>query len=239
MFYTIISKLPIIEGEYRNLIIFIVGTILYIIAHAYLFSKQSESNELFVKYRDYLYYMFGLDCLIFYATLKKSDSDKPNQQNISDKTNTIDQNTKPKKIVYRKHHDGHQQILQRNKQNNDQLEQNNGPTKEQMLKMMEILKQKQLEQNNTSNPIAQQKVPFVKNDSNDEDHHKQALPNDQDGQEDDDQDEEDDDLNDTEPAPTIEVYKSKKTKSVEEKSKDSAPLYNGKKGMESLQKIAQ
>lgn len=63
MFYYIVSKLPIIssitDGKFFR--IFLIGTICYLILHAYLFSKSASESEIISKYRHYLYYIWLSD----------------------------------------------------------------------------------------------------------------------------------------------------------------------------------
>lgn len=64
MFYYIVSKLPAIvsvNDDSRVYKIFIIGSICYVILHAYLFSNIGENIELVKKYRNYIYYLWVLD----------------------------------------------------------------------------------------------------------------------------------------------------------------------------------
>lgn len=62
MFYFAVSRLPIIsnieDGKFFR--VFIIGTICYIILHAFLYSDYNNS-EFVKKYRSYLYYLWGAD----------------------------------------------------------------------------------------------------------------------------------------------------------------------------------
>src|ERR1700744_5571722 len=67
MFYFIVSKLQIITGsndDSKVYKIFILGSICYIILHTLLFSNIGENIELVTTYRNYIYYMWVIDCLI-------------------------------------------------------------------------------------------------------------------------------------------------------------------------------
>lgn len=70
MFYFITSKLPIISlsDESRLIKIFIIGTIIYIILHAYLFSNSNKDSEYIVKYGKYMYYLWGADLALLGLT---------------------------------------------------------------------------------------------------------------------------------------------------------------------------
>ncbi|ARF09183.1 hypothetical protein Catovirus_2_132 [Catovirus CTV1] len=63
MFYFIVSRIPIIssveEGKFMR--IFIIGTICYLILHAFLYSAYNDGSELIQNYRSYLYYLWGID----------------------------------------------------------------------------------------------------------------------------------------------------------------------------------
>jgi hypothetical protein len=59
MFYFLVNKI-----YKKNLMKpFIIGSISYIILHAYLFSKNNENSKLY-KLRNYLYYIFGVDIVV-------------------------------------------------------------------------------------------------------------------------------------------------------------------------------
>jgi len=68
MFYFIVSKLPFIyrDDDSRGKLfkIFIIGTLCYIILHAFLYSGYSTGIELIQKYRSYIYYVWGADLLM-------------------------------------------------------------------------------------------------------------------------------------------------------------------------------
>lgn len=66
MFYLIVSRLPIISSSYGNRLFrtFIIGTICYILLHAFLFSKYNSESEIINKYRSYIYYIWGVDLIV-------------------------------------------------------------------------------------------------------------------------------------------------------------------------------
>lgn len=63
MFYFVVSRIPIIsnieEGKFFR--IFIIGTICYIILHAFLYSNYNTGSEFIQNNRSYLYYLWGAD----------------------------------------------------------------------------------------------------------------------------------------------------------------------------------
>lgn len=93
MFYYITSKLPIISAtdESRSIKIFIIGSILYIILHAYIFSSSNKGSEYVTKYGKYMYYLWGADLALSGLTgqfnLRASNSLENNNNN-----NTTDAN---------------------------------------------------------------------------------------------------------------------------------------------------
>jgi len=88
MFFYIINRLPIwkdIEENKRLVRVFFVGTFIYIIIHAILFSQYGEKNETIKVVRNYIYYMFLCD-LAMTGILNKFKS------NISDNDNDYSNN---------------------------------------------------------------------------------------------------------------------------------------------------
>lgn len=78
MYYTIISKTPLInknlsrdERMFRTLV---VGSICYVITHAVLFSPKF-SNQMIEKYRNYIYYIWGVDLSIAFVMTKFMGND--------------------------------------------------------------------------------------------------------------------------------------------------------------------
>jgi hypothetical protein len=73
MYYTIISKTPLINKNLSNddkmLRTLIVGSICYVITHAILFSPKF-SNQLIEKYRNYIYYVWGVDLSMAFVMIK-------------------------------------------------------------------------------------------------------------------------------------------------------------------------
>lgn len=91
MFYLTVSKLI----PYNACRIFLIGTICYILLHAYLYSKNV--SETFVKYRHWLYYIFIFDLvitgsfLLLFGKSKDADNISANSTNNNDENN----DTKP------------------------------------------------------------------------------------------------------------------------------------------------
>lgn len=76
MFYYIVSKLPFINNtDGRLWRTFVLGTMCYLIMHAFIFSKYTENMELLQKYRNYLYYLWGTDLLITGILIKLFNDD--------------------------------------------------------------------------------------------------------------------------------------------------------------------
>lgn len=89
MFYFVVSRLPIISNidEGKMLRIFIIGTICYIIVHAFLYSNYNSGSELITKYRSYLYYMWGADLALTGIIVKffgQSNYDSDDENEIED-----------------------------------------------------------------------------------------------------------------------------------------------------------
>jgi|688.fasta_scaffold68406_4 type IV secretory pathway VirB10-like protein len=75
MFFTIISKVPIIANDNSSskmFKIFVIGAILYILLHYYLFI--GDRGEIINKYKNYIYYVMGIDFAIAYALSVMSSS---------------------------------------------------------------------------------------------------------------------------------------------------------------------
>lgn len=72
MFYTIASRLPYIvsTNSKKFFKIFLVGSILYILAHYYLFS--GVYNVVLESFKHYLYYIMGADLVVAYIWSKLS-----------------------------------------------------------------------------------------------------------------------------------------------------------------------
>ena len=89
MFYFIINKL-LGNAHYssRTFKVLILGSICYIILHAYLFSHSNEDSEFIKRIRGYIYYMFVADALLtgtmmwlFGSPSKDEDCDNENNDN--------------------------------------------------------------------------------------------------------------------------------------------------------------
>lgn len=76
MFYTLISKIPLISGDRTNkkfFKIFIFGSIAYILLHYYLHS--GKNNEIMEKIKAYLYYAMVVDLMMAYYLSRPSIED--------------------------------------------------------------------------------------------------------------------------------------------------------------------
>jgi hypothetical protein len=106
MFYYIVSKIPIISSndESRFFKIFIVGTILYIILHAYLFSCSNKNSELISRYAGYMYYVWGADFAITgitnqMSTHKSSEEDSEDEQQVINQSETMSREEIEKRLA--------------------------------------------------------------------------------------------------------------------------------------------
>jgi hypothetical protein len=91
MFYYIVSKLPFIaKAENKIFKTFLIGSICYIILHTYLFSSLGDSNELIVKYRQYIYYLFAADCLLTGIMDKFMNKDNQSENDDEDASDDSD-----------------------------------------------------------------------------------------------------------------------------------------------------
>jgi len=73
MFYTLVSKIPLISGDRSNkkfFKIFIFGSIAYILLHYYLYS--GEKFAFLEKLKSYLYYVMAVDLALAYYLSKSS-----------------------------------------------------------------------------------------------------------------------------------------------------------------------
>jgi len=71
MFYTIISRLPIVQSDSssrRYFKIFLYGSVVYLLLHYYLFS--SERASFLEKLKSYIYYIMALDFIVACAWTK-------------------------------------------------------------------------------------------------------------------------------------------------------------------------
>ena len=97
MFFNIAYRLPIwkdIDDKSRNIRILILGVILYVILHSFIYSTYVNGNNFILNKRKYIYYLIGSDIIIalLFMYLLASD-EKPNK-----KKKKIKQKTKPKQI---------------------------------------------------------------------------------------------------------------------------------------------
>jgi hypothetical protein len=92
MFYTIASKIPYISNVKPNnkfLTIFILGSLLYIFLHYYLYSKSR--GQFPDKIKGYLYYIMGIDLIIAYV-ISKYFSNSTDLESDQTDTNNSDNN---------------------------------------------------------------------------------------------------------------------------------------------------
>lgn len=67
MFINTVYRLPIwydIDTKSRNIRILILGIILYIITHSFIYSKYVDNYQMVLNYRNYIYYLIALDLTI-------------------------------------------------------------------------------------------------------------------------------------------------------------------------------
>ena len=65
MFYYIVSKIPFISNtESKTIKVFVLGSIIYILLHAYINSASNANSEFLNAYGKYLYYLWALDVAI-------------------------------------------------------------------------------------------------------------------------------------------------------------------------------
>ena len=89
MFYFIVSRLPIISNveDGKLFRVFIIGTICYIILHAFLYSGYNEKSEFIKKYRSYFYYMWGADLALTGIIIKifggSQDNDDDDEEELN------------------------------------------------------------------------------------------------------------------------------------------------------------
>lgn len=97
MFFTIISRIPALASEDTNkfLKIFIIGAVLYLLCHYYLFSM--EATGLLVNVKKYYYYLMGADFVIAYlattflTSKKDEDKEKEKENDNEDKKYSKDE----------------------------------------------------------------------------------------------------------------------------------------------------
>ncbi len=66
MFFTLISKLPLINNtntKSKSFLILLIGCVLYLIIHAYLYSSHTISNNFIQRWKHYLYLLFSVDLI--------------------------------------------------------------------------------------------------------------------------------------------------------------------------------
>lgn len=77
MIFSAIYRLPIwnnLNKQDRSLRLFIVGMVMYIVLYFYLNSSYSDNLQAIKEYKDYIYYLFSLDIILFVYTFYMDDS---------------------------------------------------------------------------------------------------------------------------------------------------------------------
>lgn len=88
MIYNVLNKINYFNKN--PLFGFILSCIVYILAHAFLYSNRCPNNEFVNKNKSVIYSLVLCDIALFYANMKKIQTDKNKEK------------TKNKKIIYRK-----------------------------------------------------------------------------------------------------------------------------------------
>lgn len=161
MFYFIVSRLPIISSveEGKFLRIFIIGTICYIILHAFLYSNYNSGSEIVQKYRSYLYYLWGADLLITGLIVKL----------FGGNNNEIDDDTYEQEEIYSQKQQYKFPVTNYKQPINNGYAQNNyiqrEMTNEELKKKLEEIKKYEIEVNNEQESLQQSSPsPFIKKD---------------------------------------------------------------------------
>lgn len=84
MFFNAVYRLSIwedLDNKSRNIRLLVLGAILYIIVHSFIYSNYVQSIDIIQKYRNYLYYLIGIDLslvgvLMFTENTKNSNKKK-------------------------------------------------------------------------------------------------------------------------------------------------------------------
>src|SRR5579872_5226137 len=95
MFYFLVNKLlTSITDESRTMKIIIIGSMCYLILHAYLFSIAGENSDLIKRFRNYIYYMFLADAVITgtYVWLFSKSNNIDNESIDNDANDCEDEN---------------------------------------------------------------------------------------------------------------------------------------------------
>lgn len=88
MFYNVVYRLPIwtnIDSKSRNLRLIVLGTILYIIVHSFIYSKYVDDYKIILENRKFLYYLIAIDLsivvILMFLNFSISDNKKKNEKN--------------------------------------------------------------------------------------------------------------------------------------------------------------
>ena len=95
MFFNAIYRLSLwkdLDNKSRNIRLLVLGAILYIIVHSFVYSNYVKSIEIVQQYRTYLYHLIGMDLVLVSAQMFM-ESDKVSKKNKKTK------NKKNKKIM--------------------------------------------------------------------------------------------------------------------------------------------
>jgi sortase (surface protein transpeptidase) len=94
MIFTLLSRF-IGDTDTKYIKTFIIGSVIYILIHAIVNSPFGNNNEMILKYRNYLYLIFGIDCVlsgVVRGMFNKKDNnyDNDEEQEESEKYNDED-----------------------------------------------------------------------------------------------------------------------------------------------------
>lgn len=148
MFFNAIYRLSLwkdLDNKSRNIRILILGAVLYIIIHSFIYSNYVESIEIIEQYRDYLYYLIGID-LIFVGI----------QMFIGD-DGGISKKKKKKKTLKRKHSIKMNPYMLQNMKINQMNQMNQMNKMNQMNQMNQLNNLNKINQVNQVNKIGQTK----------------------------------------------------------------------------------
>src|SRR3989344_591394 len=90
MFYTIISKIPFFANDsskYKMLKIFIIGSVIYVILHYFLYSEMLDNISISEKLKQYLYYIMSFDIACAYMSLATPIPCENNNENYANDAN--------------------------------------------------------------------------------------------------------------------------------------------------------
>jgi len=70
------KKLSKTDNKSRNFRIMLIGIIIYLIIHSFIYSKYTDNNKVITNYRHYMYYIIGFDLLLFYIIAMNQSNKK-------------------------------------------------------------------------------------------------------------------------------------------------------------------